>query len=86
VYFFFLIEAKKALRSFLHQVSFLYSLLLLILALLISFKDLTKLLDLALGVGLLDKTTIIKNKATIDSKALISIIYKKVAEFLYRVV
>jgi hypothetical protein len=58
---------------------------LLILSLLISSKDLIELLGLALEVGLLDKAAIVKNKAAVGSKALISITYKEAAESLYKV-
>jgi hypothetical protein len=60
-------------------------LFLLILLLLISSKDLIKLLGLALEVGLLDKAVIIKDKVAVGSRVLISIIYKEAAESLYRV-
>jgi hypothetical protein len=58
---------------------------LLILLLLISFKDLIELLVLALEVGLLDKAVIVKNKIAIGFRVLILIIYKEAAEFLYKV-
>jgi hypothetical protein len=40
---------------------------------------------LALGVGLLDKTVIVKDKVAVGSRALILIIYKEAVESLYRV-
>jgi hypothetical protein len=58
---------------------------LLILPLLISSKDLIKLLDLALEVSLLDKAAIIKDKVVVGSRASILIIYKKAIKSLYKV-